>query len=139
MSTGQSTSVGWDGKAVAVIATVQEYWGIEGGYKYYGNINFAHWEKGSEPWGFLPGDCYKVSFLSWWSRNAQRTSSKTVKLIVNKDDAYSISASLQAMGFKVTLGPSTTSSTQYEVDIQVGLYKVHAIAEFDFSSSSKEW
>lgn len=89
--------------------------------------------------GFLLGNCYKVSFLSWWSRNAQRTSSKTVKLIVNKDDAYSISASLQAMGFKVTLGPSTTSSTQYEVDIQVGLYKVHAIAEFDFSSSSKGW
>ncbi len=137
LDTGQTTSVGWDGKAVAVIATVQKYWGIENGYKYYGSIVFAHGEKGSEPWGFLPGDCYKVSFLSWWSKNAQRIDTKTVKIVVDKDDAYSLATTLQAMGLKVTVGPSTTSSTQYEVNIQVGLYNVDATGEFDFSSGSK--
>lgn len=58
---------------------------------------------------------------------------------MDKNDAYNISTTLQAMGLKVSVGPSKTSSTQYEVDIQVGLYKVKATGEFDFSSGSKGW
>ena len=118
---------------------MQKYWGIGNGYRYYGNINYAYGTKGSEPWGFLPGQCYKVSFLGWWSKNAQRIDTETVKIVVNKNDAYSLFTTLQAMGLKVSVGPSANSSTQYEVDIQVGLYKVEATGEFDFSSGSKGW
>ncbi|ABN70646.1 hypothetical protein Smar_1561 [Staphylothermus marinus F1] len=139
LDTGQTTRVGWDGKAVGVIATVQKYWGVDNGPRYYGSINFAHGSKGSDPGWILPGECYKATWMGWVWYYPAGIDSRKFKMEVEKDNVYSISSALEARGFKVSIGSSTSSPTKYIIEVEIGLYDAHAYGRFEFSHGSKGW
>lgn len=137
LNTGHTTRVGWDGKAVAVVATVQKFWGIKGGPKYYARINYAYGTKGSEPWWILPGDCYKACFRGWSVRKASQRDSETLEMEVEKETAFKIELALKRLGLKVSLTPS--GKEKYVIRVKVGLYDVYASALFNFVPGSKGW
>lgn len=137
LGSGQTVNVGWDGKAVGVIATVQRYWAIDG-QRYYGGITFTDGAKGSQPSWLFPGDCYNVErgrlIPSWL-----RTDSEKVVLEVDSDKAYSISAAIKSEGFSVEAKPSTSNPTKYKLEVTIGRYYVYASETFKFTKGSKGW